>query len=325
MTDPENRPREAHDHPGRRDLLRAGALTVLGGGLADLAPRRSDAAGDAEGQRSDGGDRTIRLPAHYYQQFDADLAREVPAEGYGGWKQAPVELSRDHTALVVMHAWDTGTPEQFPGWHRAVEYIPRADRILREVFPPLLTAVRESGFPLLHVVGGGNYYQHLPGYLRSVTLAGPPPPKPARAEPDAALKELHNFRSANVFVGKHNEPDVAAGFAALALRRFDAAMANPPFFDDPGALRGPHPARAGAYLADDGLEAWATFLTAAVRDGGRITVIHRADRLADLLHTLGPRAGSFQVRPVQPFADAPAKRVLVRARRGGRGPGARAR
>jgi tRNA1(Val) A37 N6-methylase TrmN6 len=97
-------------------------------------------------------------------------------------------------------------------------------------------------------------------------------------------------------------------------------MANPPFFDDPGALRGPHPARAGAYLADGGLEAWATFLTAAVRDGGRITMIHRADRLADLLHTLGPRAGSFQVRPVQPFADAPAKRVLVRARRGGRAP-----
>jgi tRNA1(Val) A37 N6-methylase TrmN6 len=26
------------------------------------------------------------------------------------------------------------------------------------------------------------------------------------------------------------------------------------------------------------------------------------------------------VRPVQPFADAPAKRVLVRARRGGRAP-----
>jgi tRNA1(Val) A37 N6-methylase TrmN6 len=114
--------------------------------------------------------------------------------------------------------------------------------------------------------------------------------------------------------------DVAAGFAALGLPRFDAAMANPPFFDDPGALRAPHPARAGAYLADDGLEAWTRFLLAAVRDGGRITVIHRADRLGDLLALLGAGGGSFRIRPVQPFADAPAKRVLVRCVRGGRAP-----
>jgi tRNA1(Val) A37 N6-methylase TrmN6 len=114
--------------------------------------------------------------------------------------------------------------------------------------------------------------------------------------------------------------DVADGFARLGLPRFDAAMANPPFFDDPASLRGPHPARAGAYLADDGLAAWTRFLIGAVRDGGRITVIHRADRLADLLALLGAGAGSFRIRPVQPFADAPAKRVLVRARRGGRAP-----
>jgi len=114
--------------------------------------------------------------------------------------------------------------------------------------------------------------------------------------------------------------DVGAGFAATGLERFDAAMANPPFFDDPGALRAPHPSRTGAYLADDGLAAWAGFLMAAVKDGGRVTVIHRADRLADLLSLLGERGGSLQVRPVQPFADAPAKRVLVRAVRGGRAP-----
>lgn len=114
--------------------------------------------------------------------------------------------------------------------------------------------------------------------------------------------------------------DVAAGFAGLGLARFDAAMANPPFFDDPATLRAPHPARRGAYMADDGLEAWTGFLLDAVRDGGRITVVHRADRLGDLLALLGRRAGSFRIRPVHPFADAPAKRVLVRAVRGGRAP-----
>jgi tRNA1(Val) A37 N6-methylase TrmN6 len=114
--------------------------------------------------------------------------------------------------------------------------------------------------------------------------------------------------------------DVDAGFRSLALEPFDAAFCNPPFFDDPGALRAPHPARAGAWMADGGLESWTRFLLKAVREGGRITLIHRADRLADVLSLLAAKAGSFRVRPVHPFADAPAKRVLVRAVKTGKAP-----
>ncbi|MBS0332657.1 MAG: methyltransferase [Proteobacteria bacterium] len=114
--------------------------------------------------------------------------------------------------------------------------------------------------------------------------------------------------------------DVAQRFSALKLARFDAAMSNPPFFDDPAALRGPAPERAGAWMADDGLAAWIGFLVKAVREGGTITLIHRADRLGDLLALLAPKAGSVQVRPVQPFADQPAKRVLVRAIKIGKAP-----
>lgn len=114
--------------------------------------------------------------------------------------------------------------------------------------------------------------------------------------------------------------DVAAGFKALALAPFDHALCNPPFFDDPGELRAPHPDKAGAWMADAGLAAWGGFLLKAVREGGTITVIHRADRLADLLALLGAKAGSFRVRPVHPFADAPAKRVLVRAVKTGKAP-----
>lgn len=116
------------------------------------------------------------------------------------------------------------------------------------------------------------------------------------------------------------EGDVAAGFRALKLPVFDAALANPPFFDDPAALRAPAPERSGAWIAEDGLAAWTGFLLKAVREGGTITVIHRADRLADLLTLLGRTAGSFQVRPVHPFAHEPAKRVLVRAVKTGKSP-----
>lgn len=153
------------------------------------------------------------MRAWYYQQFDADFSRDVPAEGYGGWKQADLPIRKETTALVVMHAWDTGTRAQFPGWHRAVEYIPRADQILQEVFPPLLAAVRAAGWTVFHVVGGGNYYQHLPGYA--------PPHATSPCTPSSSAKgvqgeaELLRFRAENVFVGRHNEEDVRAGFAQL--------------------------------------------------------------------------------------------------------------
>lgn len=116
------------------------------------------------------------------------------------------------------------------------------------------------------------------------------------------------------------EGDVAAAFKTLGLEPFDAAMSNPPFFDDPSSLRAPSPEKLAAWMADDGLEAWTNFLLKAVREGGTITVIHRADRLADLLALLAPKAGSFRIRPVAPFADAPAKRVLVRAIKTGKAP-----
>ena len=112
--------------------------------------------------------------------------------------------------------------------------------------------------------------------------------------------------------------DVQAGFRATALPAFDAAMANPPFFDDPADLRAPAPEKSGAWMADGGLEAWTGFLLKAVRE--TITLIHRADRLADLLALLAPRAGSFRIRPIQPFADEPAKRVIVRAVKTGKAP-----
>ncbi len=119
--------------------------------------------------------------------------------------------------------------------------------------------------------------------------------------------------------------DVGRGFAAHGFLEpgeppFDLAFANPPFFDDPKALRGPAPEKRGAWIADAGLDAWIRFLLKAVRDGGRVILIHRAERLADLLALLGGQAGSFQIRPIHPFADEPAKRVLVRSVKGGKAP-----
>lgn len=137
-------------------------------------------------------------------------------------------------------------------------------------------------------------------------------------DPSALALAQHNV-SANELADR---VEARAGDVASARlgSGYDAALCNPPFFDDPGQLRGPHPAKAGAWMADDGLAAWVAFLLRAVREGGTITLIHRADRLADLTALLRPKAGSLQVRPVHPFADASASRVLIRAVKTGKAP-----
>ncbi len=113
---------------------------------------------------------------------------------------------------------------------------------------------------------------------------------------------------------------VAEGYRPLDLPLSDWAISNPPFFDDETALRAPSPGKRGAWIADDGLAAWTDILLKATREGGRILMIHRADRLADILSMLGEKAGSFSILPIQPFTDQPAKRVLVQAIRTGRAP-----
>lgn len=114
--------------------------------------------------------------------------------------------------------------------------------------------------------------------------------------------------------------DIASGFRAFELERTDLVLCNPPYFDDPELLRAPHEAKRPAWIADDGLQAWLDVAMAAVKDGGDIVFIHRADRLGDLLGGLSDKCGSFAVRPVLPFADKDAKRVLVRAQRLGKAP-----
>ncbi|MFC7291021.1 tRNA1(Val) (adenine(37)-N6)-methyltransferase [Hirschia litorea] len=99
------------------------------------------------------------------------------------------------------------------------------------------------------------------------------------------------------------------------LNGFDQVYANPPFFD-PKAIQAVGAGKEGAYLADVPLEAWLKFMLHCVKPRGRITMIHRAAALADILSFLQPRFGEISVLPVRAYAGAPAKRVLVRARKG---------
>jgi tRNA1(Val) A37 N6-methylase TrmN6 len=102
------------------------------------------------------------------------------------------------------------------------------------------------------------------------------------------------------------------------LGAFDTVLLNPPFFDDASTLRAPHPARVGAYMADDGLAVWLDVAQRRLRSKGQLAVIHRADRLADILKALEPRCGAVKILPLYPFAGDRANRVVVVAQKGSR-------
>lgn len=108
--------------------------------------------------------------------------------------------------------------------------------------------------------------------------------------------------------------DVAERPSALE-NVYDQSFSNPPFFE-PGAVRAPAPGKEAAYLAETPLKAWILFLHHITKPGGRITLIHRAAALADLLELLVSRAGEIEVLPIRPTPGAEAGRILVRARKG---------
>jgi tRNA1(Val) A37 N6-methylase TrmN6 len=101
----------------------------------------------------------------------------------------------------------------------------------------------------------------------------------------------------------------------------DVVLMNPPF-NDPARHRGsPDQARHVAHVAtDETLNAWVHAARRILKSGGVLTLIWRADEIADVLAALSRGFGSLSVLPVHGEADKPAIRVLVRAIKGGRAP-----
>ena len=120
--------------------------------------------------------------------------------------------------------------------------------------------------------------------------------------------------------------DVEAGapaFAAahLAPDSVDVVLMNPPF-NDPARHRGsPDTARETAHMATSAtLETWVHAARRILKSDGILTLIWRADGIAEILAVLGRGFGSLVILPVHGSAGNPAIRVLIRAIKGGRAP-----
>ena len=112
--------------------------------------------------------------------------------------------------------------------------------------------------------------------------------------------------------------DIGAPPSRLALGAFDHVMMNPPY-QQAGRARMPADAsRAASHVEGRAaLQDWIAFGVSMLRGSGTLTLVHRADRLADVLAAFDGRAGGVEVFPLWPREGGdPAKRIVVRARRG---------
>lgn len=115
------------------------------------------------------------------------------------------------------------------------------------------------------------------------------------------------------------EGDLLAPPPSLRRAAFDAVMTNPPF-NAPCGNPPRAPGRVEAHVEEVPPAAWLEACLRRLRPRGRLAVIHRADRLDAVLAALHGRAGDVVVFPLWPRRDVAARRVVVLARKGGRGP-----
>lgn len=108
--------------------------------------------------------------------------------------------------------------------------------------------------------------------------------------------------------------------AALRAQSFDHVICNPPYFPtgsgtaarDLGRETGQREATPLALWVEQGLK--------RLHPGGYFTMIQNADRLSDILVALAAhKGGSVSILPLAPRHGRPAGRVIVQARKGGRG------
>jgi tRNA1(Val) A37 N6-methylase TrmN6 len=132
----------------------------------------------------------------------------------------------------------------------------------------------------------------------------------ALAGQNAQLNDLAGrVRAVTLDVSAPARAFTAAGLAPDSVMR---VLMNPPFNDPARQRSSPDNKRRLAHAASRAqLPLWIRTAARLLRPRGTLTLIWRADGLADVLAALAPAFGGVAIRPVHPRPDAPAIRVIV--------------
>jgi tRNA1(Val) A37 N6-methylase TrmN6 len=103
----------------------------------------------------------------------------------------------------------------------------------------------------------------------------------------------------------------------LAPATFHHVMMNPPFMPAGAATPSPQADKARSNVEGEAqLADWLRVAHTMLRPKANLVLIHRADRLEEILAALQGRFGEIVLFPLWPGGNRPAARVLVRARKG---------
>ena len=137
----------------------------------------------------------------------------------------------------------------------------------------------------------------------------------------ASTNAAANAIAADVIVLDIESAAAAFASAGLAPDSIDVVLMNPPFNDPARHRISPDKAREIAHVATaTTLESWVHAGRRILKSGGVLTLIWRADGIAEVLAALDRGFGSLHILPVHSDAKLPANRVLIRAAKGGRAP-----
>lgn len=115
------------------------------------------------------------------------------------------------------------------------------------------------------------------------------------------------------------EADINALPLALRQRQFDHVLANPPYYRRDASVAATLPVREAALGEQTPLADWVALAARRLAPKGFAHFIHRAERLPDILRALPHDMGSIEVLPIAARTGRAADRVIVRARKSGRG------
>ncbi|MEQ6248875.1 methyltransferase domain-containing protein [Sulfitobacter sp. HNIBRBA3233] len=115
------------------------------------------------------------------------------------------------------------------------------------------------------------------------------------------------------------EADIAALPVDLRQRQFDHVLANPPYWRRDASVATDDPAKEAAFAEQTPLALWIETAARRLAPRGLLHFIHRAERLPDMIRALPHDMGSIEVLPIAARTGRGADRVILRARKSGRG------
>lgn len=111
--------------------------------------------------------------------------------------------------------------------------------------------------------------------------------------------------------------DLAKLPRALRERRFDHVIANPPYYLGARGLKSGKAGRDTALWEQTPLSIWLDVAAKRLAPKGVLSLIQDAARLPDLFQALPATVGSLEILPLAARVGRRARRVLLRARKGG--------